>query len=72
MINVKIIIYDDRLLIAGKAWEIKTKLKEAKTYYDTIEQWIQSIHGPTCKQSETVSATAWKKCGSSAYVRPID
>ena len=38
--NVKIYLLDKGIVLVGKAWEIRTKLKEYGRTYTTVNEWI--------------------------------
>ena len=38
---MKIYIGDNRITLAGKAWEIRSKLKEYARLYPYIQDWIE-------------------------------
>ncbi|WP_227935071.1 Z-ring formation inhibitor MciZ [Alkalihalobacillus deserti] len=70
---MKIYVHDQGIILAGKAWEVKAKLKQAKKSFDLVEDWVESVHRQTEVKSPTriASATAQKNNGSSPYLRPI-
>ncbi|WP_010284415.1 Z-ring formation inhibitor MciZ [Bacillus timonensis] len=37
---MKIVIGENRVTLVGKAWEIRTKLKEYRRSYQTVQEWI--------------------------------
>jgi hypothetical protein len=39
---MKIYLLTKGVVLVGKVWEVRLKLKEYRQYYETIEQWIQS------------------------------
>jgi hypothetical protein len=39
---MKIFILANGFTMVGKPWEIKAKLKEYQSKFDTVEEWIQS------------------------------
>ncbi|MBP3951084.1 Z-ring formation inhibitor MciZ [Bacillus suaedae] len=66
---MKVYIHQKGFILAGKAWEIRAKLKEASASFKTVENWIETVH---CSEpASNASATAQKKSGSSSYLRPI-
>ncbi|NEU30815.1 Z-ring formation inhibitor MciZ [bacterium LRH843] len=67
---MKIYIHEHGVLMAGKAWEINAKLKEAKKSFQSVEEWVHSVH-MSARPTLSASATAKKKAGSSSYLRPI-
>ena len=68
---MKIYILPHGILMAGKAWEIKAKLQEAKKSFQNVEQWIETVHSKSSSPTLNASATAKKKTGSSSNFRPI-
>ncbi|MCA1063266.1 Z-ring formation inhibitor MciZ [Rossellomorea sp. AcN35-11] len=41
---MKVIAEKDRIILAGKAWEIQAKLKEYNKHYVTVKEWIEANH----------------------------
>ncbi|MCR8847021.1 Z-ring formation inhibitor MciZ [Rossellomorea sp. SC111] len=39
---MKVIVEKDRIILVGKAWEIKAKLKEYNRTYVTVKEWIDA------------------------------
>ncbi|MEI2665122.1 Z-ring formation inhibitor MciZ [Rossellomorea sp. LJF3] len=39
---MKVITEKDRIILVGKAWEIKAKLKEYNQTYVTVKEWIDA------------------------------
>ncbi|KPL59706.1 Z-ring formation inhibitor MciZ [Rossellomorea vietnamensis] len=39
---MKVIAEKDRIILVGKAWEIKAKLKEYNHTYSTVKEWIDA------------------------------
>jgi translation initiation factor 2 beta subunit (eIF-2beta)/eIF-5 len=39
---LKVIAEKDRIILVGKAWEIKAKLKEYNQTYVTVKEWIEA------------------------------
>ncbi|WP_099360606.1 Z-ring formation inhibitor MciZ [Fredinandcohnia onubensis] len=37
---MKIVIGENRVVLVGKAWEIRAKLKEYSRSYRTVQDWI--------------------------------
>ncbi|WP_084138565.1 Z-ring formation inhibitor MciZ [Halalkalibacter okhensis] len=68
---MKVYIHNKGVIMAGKAWEIQAKLKQMQNSFDTLEQWIDTVHSSNSKPTLSASATAQKKTGSSSYLRPI-
>ncbi|WP_088102359.1 Z-ring formation inhibitor MciZ [Alkalihalobacillus urbisdiaboli] len=68
---MKIYVHQKGIILAGKAWEIKAKLKEAMRSYHHVEDWSNSIYQTSSRQTRTASATAKKNVASSAYPLPI-
>ncbi|MCA1054717.1 Z-ring formation inhibitor MciZ [Rossellomorea aquimaris] len=40
---MQIIVEKDRIILAGKAWEVKAKLKEYGKKYGTVKEWTASF-----------------------------
>ncbi|MGM7721297.1 Z-ring formation inhibitor MciZ [uncultured Metabacillus sp.] len=38
---MKIYRLDNRIVLVGKAWEIRTKLKEYRESYTTVVEWMK-------------------------------
>ncbi|MDQ0225018.1 hypothetical protein J2S02_001347 [Metabacillus niabensis] len=38
---MKIYRMEDRIILTGKAWEIRAKLKEYSEVYSRVQEWIQ-------------------------------
>lgn len=68
---MKIYIQQNSVLMAGKAWEIKAKLQEAKKSFQTVQQWVDTVHSTNSRPTRNASATAKKKIGSASNLRPI-
>ncbi|WP_081599662.1 Z-ring formation inhibitor MciZ [Halalkalibacterium ligniniphilum] len=68
---MKVYVYRNGITIAGKAWEVRAKLREAKKNFETVNEWCQAVHPPSSKLTRTASATPRKKAGSSEYPLPI-
>ncbi|WP_081734248.1 Z-ring formation inhibitor MciZ [Halalkalibacter akibai] len=70
---MKIYVHNQGITLAGKAWEIKAKLKQARASFDLVEDWVNSVHTESVKPipTRTASATAQKNNGSSSNLRPI-
>ncbi|ARK29486.1 hypothetical protein BkAM31D_06235 [Halalkalibacter krulwichiae] len=67
---MKIYVHNQGVIMAGKAWEIKAKLKQAQKSYHLVEDWVHAVQNhPSAKR--IASATAEKNSGSSSYLRPI-
>lgn len=41
---MKIYVKANGITLVGKAWEIRSKLRQYCNTYDTIEQWTKSVH----------------------------
>lgn len=41
---MKLYVHEKGIILVGKAWEIREKLKEYQQYYDELQEWIQSVH----------------------------
>ncbi|MFA9456942.1 Z-ring formation inhibitor MciZ [Halalkalibacter sp. APA_J-10(15)] len=67
---LKVYIHNKGLTIAGKVWEVRAKLKQLQHSFETVEHYIDSCYDSM--PNRKASATAQKKWGSSAKVRPID
>lgn len=39
--RLKIYRFDKGIVLVGKAWEIRTKLKEYSRTYKTVNEWLQ-------------------------------
>ncbi|MBN6888341.1 cell division inhibitor MciZ-like protein [Cytobacillus horneckiae] len=39
---MKIYIHDKGVILVGKAWQIRAKLKEYQNYYRDIKEWVDS------------------------------
>ncbi|TMU86681.1 Z-ring formation inhibitor MciZ [Bacillus sp. BHET2] len=39
---MKVITEQNRIILVGKAWEIKAKLKEYNQSFVTVKEWIES------------------------------
>lgn len=48
---MKIYRLDKGIILVGKAWEIRTKLKEYSRIYGTINEWINAEHKQPLKKS---------------------
>ena len=42
---MKIIVHPKGILLSGKAWEVKEKLKEYSKQYEYLEEWIKGAGG---------------------------
>ncbi len=67
--SMNIHIHEDGILLVGKAWEIKARLKQQLKKQVYVSEWIQDVH--PLRQKETASDIASKNTGSSLYPRPI-
>ncbi len=43
---MKVYVGKDKLLLVGKCWEVKQKLKEYTAHYEYIQQWINDCEKP--------------------------
>jgi len=41
---LEILVDKDRVILKGKAWEIRRKLKEYSLRFDTVHDWIKAMH----------------------------
>jgi hypothetical protein len=41
---MKIYVHDQGITLAGKAWEIKQKLKEYEKQHKLVKDWINSVN----------------------------
>jgi Mother cell inhibitor of FtsZ len=39
---LKVIAEKDRIILVGKAWEIREKLKQYNQTYSTVKEWIEA------------------------------
>lgn len=39
---MKVIVHPKGVIIKGKAWEVKTKLKEYSKQYEYVEEWVKA------------------------------
>ncbi|WP_341356563.1 Z-ring formation inhibitor MciZ [Rossellomorea sp. y25] len=39
---MKVIAEKDRIILVGKAWEIREKLKQYNQIYSTVKEWIEA------------------------------
>ncbi|MDQ0269321.1 Z-ring formation inhibitor MciZ [Cytobacillus purgationiresistens] len=44
---MKIYVHEKGIVMAGKAWEIREKLKEYHKQYPLLKDWIESADGET-------------------------
>ncbi|MGR3764911.1 Z-ring formation inhibitor MciZ [Rossellomorea sp. NS-SX7] len=43
---MQVIVEKNRVVLAGKVWEVRAKLKEYSKKYDTVKEWTEtSIKG---------------------------
>ncbi|WP_081727590.1 Z-ring formation inhibitor MciZ [Halalkalibacter wakoensis] len=68
---MKVYVHENGIIMSGKAWEIQAKLKKMQHSFDTMEQWVDSVHRTNSNPTRMASPTAQKKIGSSSYLRPI-
>lgn len=40
---MKIYVYNNGFMMAGKAWEIKKKLKEYSSQYKLVKDWTEAV-----------------------------
>jgi hypothetical protein len=63
---MKIYIHENGIVLAGKAWEVRAKLKESMIRYKYVEDWVNTIHSPAMLKLVSKEATTdQKKAGSS-------
>ncbi|MFE8702593.1 Z-ring formation inhibitor MciZ [Cytobacillus sp. FJAT-54145] len=43
---MKIYIHSKGITMAGKAWEIRTKLQEYQQHYDLLKDWVENTQSP--------------------------
>jgi len=48
---MKIYRLDKGIILVGKAWEIRTKLKEYSHLYGTVYEWINEENKPALKNT---------------------
>lgn len=41
---MKLYVHEKGIILVGKAWEIRAKLKEYAQHYDELQDWIQSVN----------------------------
>jgi len=41
---MKIYVHEKGIMLSGKAWEIKQKLKEYGNHYSLVKDWVETIH----------------------------
>ncbi|PLT34799.1 Z-ring formation inhibitor MciZ [Bacillus sp. V5-8f] len=44
---MKVYVFDNGIIMAGKAWEIKQKLKQFETKYTYVNDWVRDVNGHT-------------------------
>jgi hypothetical protein len=42
--GMKVYVYKNGLVMAGKAWEIKQKLKEYRKDYLLVKDWVEAVN----------------------------
>jgi hypothetical protein len=42
-LNMKIYVYDKKIVLAGKAWEVKEQLKTYGKHFIYVKDWIHSV-----------------------------
>lgn len=40
---MKIYLFEDRIMLVGKAWEIRNKLKEYSKHYTSVSEWLHEM-----------------------------
>ena len=40
---MKVWVSDNQIILSGKAWEVKAKLKEYGNHYLYVKDWIQAV-----------------------------
>lgn len=40
---MKVYLLENRIMLVGKAWEIRNKLKEYSKRYTTVSEWLQEM-----------------------------
>ncbi|WP_019154384.1 Z-ring formation inhibitor MciZ [Robertmurraya massiliosenegalensis] len=50
---MKVYVHEKGVILVGKGWEIRTKLKEYNQHYDRLQDWIQFIQKQESKKSDT-------------------
>ncbi|KSU63541.1 PadR family transcriptional regulator [[Bacillus] enclensis] len=40
---MQVIVEKDRIILAGKAWEVRAKLKEYSRKYETVKEWTAAL-----------------------------
>ncbi|WP_456274154.1 Z-ring formation inhibitor MciZ [Bacillus sp. AK031] len=46
---MKVIVHPKRIIISGKAWEVKEKLKEYSKQYKYVEEWTKAAAAQNSK-----------------------
>ncbi|CAH0345626.1 Z-ring formation inhibitor MciZ [Bacillus sp. CECT 9360] len=44
---MKVYVLDKGIVMAGKGWEIKEKLKEYQDQYEYVNDWVRDVHRQT-------------------------
>ncbi|MGG0716613.1 Z-ring formation inhibitor MciZ [Robertmurraya massiliosenegalensis] len=50
---MKVYVHDRGVILIGKAWEIRAKLKEYYQHYDRLHDWIQFMQNEKPCKSDT-------------------
>ncbi|WP_409301512.1 Z-ring formation inhibitor MciZ [Peribacillus sp. SCS-155] len=50
---MKVYVLDNGFVMAGKAWEIRNKLRELKNKYGYVSEWINARPKPDSPQNLT-------------------
>ncbi|MBA9027278.1 MULTISPECIES: Z-ring formation inhibitor MciZ [Bacillaceae] len=50
---MKVYILEKAIVLTGKSWEIKQKLKEFQVKYEFVSDWINDIHTPKKESTPT-------------------
>lgn len=40
---MKVYLLENKIMLVGKAWEIRNKLKEYSKHYTTVSEWLQEM-----------------------------
>jgi hypothetical protein len=41
---MKVYVHAKSVILVGKAWEIRQKLREFQKQYKTLKEWVDAIH----------------------------
>ncbi|MBM7701644.1 Z-ring formation inhibitor MciZ [Metabacillus iocasae] len=41
---MKVYVQEKQIILIGKAWEIRQKLKEYSQHFEYMDEWIEHIH----------------------------